>query len=178
MEIIAVIFTLISVYLTIKSSIWCWSTGIIGIVAYLYIFLIQHLYSQSALQIFFIIQSIYGWYYWGKNKEVKYNWISTKKLIIDLVAVLTLLSIFTLLESKTNNPQPMLDVLTTLLSLLATWYMAKKIIFHWLIWIICDIFTVLLFMNQKLYWSAGLYTLLMIMCINGLITWFKLKENE
>ena len=178
-EIIAVLFTLISVHLTIKSNILCWPTGIIGVLAYLYIFYTQNLHFQSLLQLFFVVQSLYGWYYWDNNKKIVYNWISPLKLVDDLCGVLVLLILINiLLKSKIDNPQLTLDILTTLLSLLATWYMAKKVIFHWLVWIICDIFMILLFMKQGLYWSAGLYTLLMFMCINGLVTWFKLKENE
>lgn len=175
MEIIAVIFTLLSVYLTIRLNIWCWLTGIIGIIAYLYIFFTQHLYAQSILQLIFIIQSIYGWYYWDKYKKMVYNTLSYKRILIDLSIVIILSIIFSIFLSKTNNPQPTLDIVTTLLSLLATWYMAKKIIFNWIIWIIADIFSIILFINQGLYYSSFLYIILMIMCINGIIVWNKLK---
>ena len=171
MEIIAVLFTLISVYLTIKSNIWCWITGIIGILAYLYIFYTQQLYAQSVLQIVFIVQSIYGWIYWDFNEKIIYNWIEPKKMILHLSTILVLTIILTLFLSKGSDPQPALDILTSLLSILAMWYMSRKIIFHWIIWIITDLFLIIMFSHQNLFWSVALYFVLMVMCVNGLSTW-------
>ena len=37
LEIIAMTFTLICVYLTSKQNIWCWATGIVGVIAFLII---------------------------------------------------------------------------------------------------------------------------------------------
>ena len=177
-ETLAVLFTLISVYLTIKSNILCWLFGIIGIILYLFIFFKSNLYMQSALQIIFLIQSIFGWYYWDLNKEEIYKFISGRALVIDIIVSIILISISTFFISKNNknvDPQPLLDSITTVLSILATWYMARKVIYHWIIWIIVDIFSIILFLSQHLYYSVGLYILLMFMCVNGMISWVRKK---
>lgn len=173
MEIIAVIFTLWSVYLTIKNKTLCWPIGIIGIGGYLYLFVGERLYAQAILQIIFAIQSFYGWYFWGKHKESKGRTIRNSRFTNDLIWILALTVGFSFLFQHTDNPQPFLDVLTTVLSLYANWYLAKKIIFGWRLWIIADILMVSLFLIQGMYWSGALYILLTWLAIKGLKEWEK-----
>ena len=53
MEIIAVIFSLICVYLTVKKNIWAWGTGLIGVIAYAFVFYDNQLYADFGLQFIF-----------------------------------------------------------------------------------------------------------------------------
>ena len=173
-EIIAVIFTLLSVYLTIKIKIINWPVGIIGILGYAILFFQQHLYAQLVLQVIFILQSIYGWIYWQRDKYNKVIFIEPVKMIIHIIIIMILTPILSFfLKEYTNNPQPELDAVTTLLSLLATWYMAKKIIYNWLIWLLTDFFFVVMFMKQHMYWSVALYLFFIFLVIKGLIQWAK-----
>lgn len=175
MEIIAVIFSLLSVLLAIKIKVLNWPVGIIGILAYMVVFYNNHLYAQAALQIIFIGQSIYGWYYWNKNKTKHPSFIITPlRLLFDLLIVWVLTLILAIcLKKHTNDPQPAFDAITTTLSILATWYMTKKCNYSWLIWIIVDIFFIFMFMFQEMYWSAGLYFIFMLLSIKGLLQWTK-----
>ena len=177
-EIIAVIFSLWSVYLAIKLNIWNWLVGIIGIVAYMVVFIENHLYAQTIVQIIFVGQSIYGWLYWKKNMGPTVVYM-TANVWFDLLVVLGLTIILAIfLEQYTNDPQPFLDTLTTLLSILATLYMTKKYSVSWVIWCLVDILFVYMFLEQKMYWSAGLYILFTILAINGLIQWTKNTSTD
>jgi nicotinamide mononucleotide transporter len=171
-EIIAVVFSLLSVYLTIKMKVVNWPIGIIGIIAYLILFCQQHLYGQAVLQLIFIIQSIYGWIVWKKYNERELCFIPMNTFLRHLMATIVLICVMTFVLGKyTDNPQPAFDSITTLFSLLATWYMAKKIIYNWLVWLMADIYFVLMFLEQKMYWSVGLYFILIFLVIKGLIEW-------
>jgi nicotinamide mononucleotide transporter len=174
MEIIAVIFSLWSVYLAIKVNIWTWLIGLIGILAYFIIFTENHLYAQVVLQVIFFGQSIYGWIYWYSNEKKRPSFtIKPLRLIIDLAVVGVLTPVLALILRSTNDPQPIFDAVTVLLSILATWYMIKKCIFNWLVWCIADVFFIIMFLNQKMYWSAGLYTIFALLSIKGVIQWRK-----
>lgn len=180
MEIIAVIFSLLSVILTIRTKVLCWPVGMVGILAYFIIFINEQLYAQAILQTIFIAQSIYGWIHWGLNTDKKPSFtITPLHLLFHLLIVWVLTLILTLiLDKHTNDPQPAFDAITTLLSILATWYMIKKCSFSWLVWIIVDIFFVIMFMNQGMYWSAGLYFIFTILAIKGLIEWTKNTKTD
>ena len=178
MELIAVILTLICVILTIKSNILCWPFSIISSIAYMYVFGIQHIYFQFIVQIIFIIQSIHGWYYWYRVKDLRIEDDSVTNLIIHLYWVFGLTVItLSFTYGKTDNPVLILDILTTLLSLLGTWYLAVRNIFAWLVWVIADIFFCLMFIKQDMYWSFGLYFLLTILALKGFIQWQKLLKT-
>lgn len=71
-EIIAALFGLVSVWLTVKENIWCWATGLVTVFMYIFIFYEARLYSDMILQIIYVFLQIYGWYYWlhgGKERE-------------------------------------------------------------------------------------------------------------
>lgn len=174
MEELAVILTLVCVALTVRSHIWCWPFSMFASMAYMYVFYEQHIYFQVFLQVIFILQSIYGWVYWNKNKEIKIADASWSRLILHLTIILFVTIVLSVsLRDKTDNPQLTLDILTTLLSLLGTWYLVVRNIFGWLVWVIADVFFVLMFMNQQMYWSMGLYLILLTLAIKGLTTWTK-----
>lgn len=174
MEFIAVFLTLLCVILTIRSNVLCWPVSILSTTAYMYVFAQQHIYFQVVLQVIFIIQSIYGWIYWRANKEIRISKTTWSNAAIHLTIILLLTVILSVsLRGKTDNPQLTLDILTSLLSLLGTWYLAKRNVFAWLIWVIADMFFVIMFMNQQMYWSVALYLILLGLAIKGLIQWTK-----
>src|ERR1700682_5774937 len=63
MEIVAVVMTLVGIVLTIKERISCWPVAIVGILAYLVVFIRARLYADAALQPIYVVQNIYGWWY-------------------------------------------------------------------------------------------------------------------
>ena len=175
MEIIAVVFSLISIIQTIKQNRWCWVTGIIGICAYCFIFYDQKLYCEMLLQVIFIAQSIYGLVNWGETKEdLPVTSLSLNKYALYAGATaLISFNILILLSSNIQSSQPELDVSTTMLSLLATWFLTKKYIDNWVIWILADFLFIIMFINQHLYLSGILYFIFLLLAIKGFKTWKK-----
>ena len=105
-ELIAAVFSLLSVWFSTKSNILCWPFGIIGIIAYIYVFRDQGATSNMILQSFFVIQSIYGWVTWKKE--------GTKKISLfneELSATITTISILN------TSPMKMQNVLVFLIGL-------------------------------------------------------------
>jgi len=171
-EILAVLTTLFCVILTMKSNIWGWPIGIISTVLYFIVFFNQHLYAEAILQIIFTIQGAYGWYYWGKNKAKKPFFISKKRFTCDMIILcISVIFLAHILAVKTDNPEPAYDAVTSMLSIYGTWYLAKKNMYGWVMFIIADFFFIFMFVPEKMFWSAGLYCILLILAINGLIKW-------
>jgi nicotinamide mononucleotide transporter len=173
-EFLAVLTTLSCVILTLKSSIWCWPIGIISTIAYFWVFYHQHLYAEATLQVVFTIQGIFGWYYWYKNKTKKPFFITSKRFTHDLMIMsVSVVFLAHILATNTDNPQPAYDSITSLLSIYGTWYLAKKNIYGWLMFILADFFFIIMFVQQKMPWSAGLYFILLLIAFNGLVKWSK-----
>ena len=64
-----------------------------------------------------------------------------------------------------------LDALTTVMSLAAQYLMNGKRLENWHIWIAADVIYIWVFCDQKLYLSAVLYALFIVMCVAGLKEW-------
>ena len=168
-EIIAVSFSLISVWLTIRKSIWCWPIGIIGILAFLDMFIQEKDWCNMVLQIIFILQSIYGWIYWKHSKNDQVYKMSKIKLTIKITGIIFIMSYF--LTRFFNGNFSLLDSITASLSIMGMILTAYKILESWWFWIIADVFYVILFISSGLYLSAITYFIFLILSTSGYITW-------
>jgi nicotinamide mononucleotide transporter len=177
-EILAVIFSLICVLLTIKENIWQWLFGIIGVLFYFIVFYQAKLYANMWLQIVFEVLQIYGWYQWlhgGKdNGELEISRSPAKvNLLLLLIGLVGTASLTYYFQIYTDNPMPLADTAATVLSLLAQWMLAKKYLENWLVWIAVNVITIILGVARELYLTAGLYVLLFILAILGWNEWLK-----
>jgi len=73
----------------------------------------------------------------------------------------------------TDASAPWVDSFVAVFSLFANWLLAKRKIENWWIWILVDIIYIGLFIFKELYLSAGLYAILLILAIKGLVDWKK-----
>lgn len=172
MEIIAVLFSLISVWLTSKDKIWCWPTGIIGVISFACLFYTKGEWANVGLQFIFLFQSISAWINW-KNPSVKISKIR-KDDFVGLVYVLIILGVFVYSFSLiANSTQPLLDSVTTSLSIAGMFLLVHKNIEAWYCWILADILYVILFLKDELYLSSFIYIVFLVMAIYGYKNWKK-----
>lgn len=172
-ELIAVIFSLISVILTIKVSKYCWYFGIIGVIFYMIVFYQSKLWGNFGLQFIFLLQNIIGIVNWNIN-NTKISYIKNKlKLIFYTVLLYPIFYII----SK-NSSMPVCDSIITLFSIIATYLLVYKKIESWIYWLIVDIIAVYMFYKSELYLSTTLYFIFTITAIIGLINWIKILKNE
>ena len=178
MEIIAVVLTLLCVWLTSKRSIWCWPVGIASALSYMCVFYLSGSIANMWLQPLYVIQSIYGWLFWRKRSDEKFLLtISPKRFLVDLSIVFVLTVLLSTFLSNNNDIQPTYDAITTLLSILGTWYISRKNAYGWLTFLIADIFFTFMFLSQERYLSAILYVVLAGMCVYGLVEWIKPEKK-
>jgi len=179
-EIIAVVFSLICVILTIRRSIWCWPTGIVGVLFYGLVFYDAKLYSDMVLQGFYLLQCIYGMEKWMQSGiDTKKKFIKTERLSLAPAishvgaSILLWLLLYQLMTTYTDASLSMIDAALSVLSIIANYYLAKRILESWFIWIVVDVAYVGVFMYKGLYLSSGLYALFFVMAIYGLLEWKK-----
>jgi nicotinamide mononucleotide transporter len=182
-ELLAVITTLICVWLTIKRHIWSWPIGIIAVILYSIVFWKTKLYSDFGLQFIFLIQSIIGWITWKNHLEDKYHTrVEVLSGIGRLFYITTGIGLYVVLafimKEYTNASVPWVDSFVAVFSLIANWLLAKRKIESWIIWILVDIIYIGLFIYKGLYFSAGLYYILLLMALQGFKKWsYKIDEK-
>jgi nicotinamide mononucleotide transporter len=124
---------------------------------------------------FFI--SIYGWITWAnkKNSNKAILHVSRAGLKMIFIILFSIAILFFLLgyvlENYTDSPLPYWDSLTTAGSIVATWMLAKKILEHWIIWVIVDLIAFGLYINKGLYPTAVLFAVYTAMAIVGYLQW-------
>ena len=69
LEIAATAFTLLSVILSVKRSLWQFPTGLAGVTLGFFVFWRAELYSSAVLQPIFIAALAYGWWYWLRGDQ-------------------------------------------------------------------------------------------------------------
>ena len=183
-ELVAVVMTLVGIVLTIKERISCWPMAIVGILAYLVVFVRARLYADAALQPIYVVQNIYGWWYWARGGErghgqapiVILDWPSRLRWLAGTVAVSLLVG--AALARWTNAAAPYADAALSTTSLVANWFLAKKVLENWWLWITVNVGYVILFWRKHLLLSAGLYAVLLALALVGLMEWQRSRSRQ
>ena len=159
---------------------------------YIYIFYNAGLYADFAINIYYLLIAIYGWFAWkysfqifpssskkSREEELKISSIP-KKIWMRLIPVYLILQfiITWVLITYTNSNVPWLDSFTTSVSIIAMWMLARKYIEQWLVWIVVDVVSVGLYIYKDLYFTSVLYALYAVIAILGYIKWKKMMQLE
>ena len=164
------------VWLCMKEKIINFPVGIINITIFFFMFWNQKLYGSAVLQVFFLILSIWGWIVWLRGlRNTKSVAVSKDITIIEATIGLIIGSIATYgfgrYLATTGDPSPYLDASLAIFSIVAQYFMSKKVIQCWYIWISVDVVSVWVYGHSGLYITTGLYFIFMCMCIKGLMDW-------
>jgi nicotinamide mononucleotide transporter len=180
-EVLGVVTSLVYLYFSVRQIIWLWPFGILSSVLFIWIFFFSRFYADMGLQVYYLGVSIYGWIYWVKGRQHKSGPKKlpvtniTSRLIWTLSAVgmVTFLGIVAILKNFTDSDVPWGDGFTTAASIIATWMLARKILEHWLVWIVVDAIAAALYFYKGLYPSSVLYLIYSVIAIFGYIQWKK-----
>ncbi|PLX11310.1 MAG: nicotinamide mononucleotide transporter [Marinilabiliales bacterium] len=190
LEIIAVIFGLLSVWYAKKANILVYPTGIISVLIYVNICFESQLYADMGINAFYFIMSVYGWIMWSRknvsSKERKISWSSAKLnifsfvfFVFSLFVTIGLLKIFKGDDaSYWSSYVPYIDTFTTAISVVAMLQMALKKIENWILWIIVDLVSVPLYFYKGLIFTSLQYAVFLILAILGYFEWKRIIQQE
>jgi nicotinamide mononucleotide transporter len=179
-EIFGVVTGILYVILEVRQNKLLWPLGLITSAAYVFIFFQGKFYADMGLQVYYVLISIYGWYYWSRGGErsdtgvLPVVRISKKQvLILLLVFALSWTGIYFLLVHLTDSTVPLGDSFTTALAIVATWMLTRKIIEQWFLWIIANLVSIALYIYKGLYPTVILYAVYAVMAVYGYREWRK-----
>ena len=184
LELTGTVFGITGVWLTVKKNSWCFPTGIVNVTLYAWLFYQSKLYADALLQLVYIALLIYGWYVWtrGKNTEnpLPVSRTSIKMMMLFFLSIcLATAGIGTFFRYNTDASLPYVDSLTTSMSLVAQWMVAKKKIENWLVWIVADVIYISMYITKHLYLTSLLYFIFIILAVIGWQQWKKdIKTDE
>ena len=205
-EAVGTVFGLICIWYASKEKIFNFYFGLINVTLFAIIFYQIQLYANLLLQIFFFAMNFYGLYAWGKpaanNDSLKIRWLSKPQLILTIVVSLIAIAILakfinlffntlTIIAVKLmqlvipsiampvlqSDPYPLMDAAVTVLSIVAMVQMTRKLVENWIVWVVIDLISIVLYAKQGVYFMALEYVLLTAIAFNGCTTWIKIARN-
>ena len=180
LEVLGVLYGLISVWYAKKNNIWVYPTGMISTAIFVYLLLKWSLLGDMLINGYFFVMSAYGWFYWTRKKEEVYvNPISTtvRKEYFTSAALFigSLLFIYWIyvLFDKWNDWTAYVDTFTTAIFFVGMWLMARRKIENWIFWIVGDIISVPLYITKGLTFTSCQYLIFTFVAVFGYIAWKK-----
>ena len=181
LEAIAVLFGLLSVWYSMKENILVYPTGIISVLIYIYITFNYKLYADTGINFYYLVASIYGWYFWtntkGDRPQIKITKLTRSEwFITGGLGILSFILIRFGLD-YTDSDVPTWDSITTSTAIVGMWLMARKKLENWIAWIITDLIAVPLYYYKDLYLTSFQFLVFTILAFMGYFAWRKTYEQ-
>ena len=188
LDMLTTILGLAYILLQYRASIWLWAVGIamesFGIV----LFYQKGLYADCGMELYYLVMSIYGFISWkylhhgsgSDNKSEKPVTHFEDRYILPwtIGTLLIWRAIYYFLAHHTDSRVPIADSFTTALSIVGIWALAKKYLEHWLIWIVVDAVSSILYFSKDIPFKASLYALYVVIAILGYMKWKRMMANS
>lgn len=185
LEVLGVLFGLISVWYAKKNNIWVYPTGMISTAIFVYLLLKWSLLGDMLINGYFFVMSAYGWYYWTRKKEEVYvNPISTtvRKEYFTSAALFigSLLFVYWIyvLFDKWNDWTAYVDTFTTAIFFVGMWLMARRKIENWIFLFIGDFISIPLYFYKGLTLTSIQYIIFTAIAIYGYRSWKKILNKS
>ena len=184
-EIIAVVFGVLSVWYAHKVNIWVFPLGIINVLIYIYICISARLYANAGINVVYFLTNVYGWYNWSRtNEDQSVLQISRNTNIQNLLWFLSAIVMYVIIvwilrtahQTDTvylNSILPWIDGMNTSFFLCATVLMTMKKVENWWFWIAGNVLSIPVYFSQGLYFTSLQYAIFLVIAIMGLKEWNK-----
>lgn len=200
-EAIGTVFGLLCIWCASREKIINYLFGLINVTLFAAIFFQIQLYASLLLQVFFFAANIYGWYAWSRQNEeqeaaLKVRWLSRQQtlvlgsvcivaillmtLFIDpvfatltriMLALLHTVGVSVAMPELQPDAFPFWDSTMLVLSIAAMVLMTRKYVENWLLWVIVNVISVVIFARQGVYAMSLEYLLLTFIALNGSRMW-------
>lgn len=184
LEIIAVVFGILSVWFSKKNNILVYPTGMISTSIFTYLLFKWILLGDMMINAYYFMMSIYGWYIWTRkvnNIVTPISKVSSPEKITSLIIFFFSLSfvygIYNYFD-KWGSYISYIDNFTTAIFFVAMWLMANRKIENWIFWIIGNIISIPLYFYKGLTFTSIQYIIFTVIAISGYYTWKKILDNS
>lgn len=185
LEIIVFLFGIISVYFAKQQNIWVFPTGLIATILSVFLLYRAGYLADMTINFYYSIMSVYGWYQWakpnlkGETLQVSRTTLN-EKIIGLLLFIFTIMVTFTIYKffEVTLETENYVDLFTSGLFFTAMWYMAKKKLENWTLWIVGDVITIPLYAYKGLGILSLQYVVFTVLAVLGYLEWKKQVDKQ
>lgn len=180
LEIIATVTFVAYLVLQILHSKYMWFLYIPSCVCAALNFFNSATWAFAALNIYYVTMGFVGIMHWRRDSAkvqeapdgaIILNHLPRKILIISAVITAVGIPALYFLLRALADPNPLLDSITTTLSIIGTWWLTRSYIQQWWIWIVADLFAIWMNVNLGNKWFVLQFFLCIISSFIGLWNW-------
>lgn len=179
---VAVFFGVAEVLLAKRNNVLLYPAGLIGTVLSIVLLLEAQLYAETLLNIYYIVMSIYGWWFWLRKRNepavpitytTKPEWIITA-----LITFVGWLVLYLILKNFTPSNVPVWDAFVSASAWAGTWLLTRRKIENWLVLNLSNLFAMPLLFYKNLPMFALLTIFLFAVAIFGYFDWKKIYRQQ
>lgn len=180
LELVAIFFGLLSVWLAKKNNILVFPTGIINTAIYVFLLWKWNLLGDMVINFYYVIMSIYGWYHWSRKKDdvnqykiaksTKSEWLYSLYIFITTIVLVIAVYLF---FDKFTHWTSYVDTFVTGIFFSGMWLMARRKIENWLFWIVGDIISIPMYFVKGYTFTSIQYLIFTIIAFYGYREWKK-----
>ncbi|WP_313689022.1 nicotinamide riboside transporter PnuC [Pantoea sp.] len=202
-EAVGTVAGLLCIWLASLEKIINYFFGLINVTLFAVIFFQIQLYASLLLQLFFFVANVYGWYAWSRQNaaqeaELKIRWLPLPKalgwgaacvlgiglmtLYIDpvfaflthiTVSMMQGIGLHVVMPQLQPDAFPFWDSCMMVLSIVAMILMTRKYVENWLLWVVINVISVMIFARQGVYAMSLEYVILTLIALNGSRLWIQ-----
>lgn len=178
------------VVLLAKGKISNYYFGIINCITYAYVAYNYRYYGEVMLNIgYYLPMQFVGFFIWSKNRKnldrgnVNIKIMTNKQRIFWSIICIVSIFGYGLILKYLNGKLPFVDATSTILSVIAMILMARLYLEQWILWLIVDAVTIIMWFVVMIQGGNDISILIMWIAFlvtgcYGLINWIKLYNNE
>lgn len=178
----AVALGVAEVLFAMSNKIWLYPTGIASILLSAYILFQSGLYAECLLNGYYLVMSVYGWWYWIKKRDrpaVKISACNKNDwMIVSIITFPGFVLLAFILKKFTPSTVPLWDAWVSSTAWAGMWLLAKRKIENWILLNISNAFAIPLLFYKHLPLYAALTIFLFIVAIQGFIKWNKIMRQD
>ena len=183
LEIVAFVLALACIVCNLFEVHWGWPLTIASSLLYFYLFYANKLYGDAWLQIFFAFIAVWGWWQWlyGRrfirtnspvSEKLKISWLPRLyRWAVGLIWLPAWLLLGLLLARTTDTDVAWLDAFPTAGSIIGQVLLGRKYLENWLVWLLVNLVSTVLFAYKNLWLTAVLYLIFAGLSIVGYLRW-------
>ncbi len=185
--------------LEIRQSNWMWMFQLLSAAAAMVSFFIGGLYASSALNLYYVVMAFVGFIHWRQDDrlkdvspapgmadcgsnitddsqkqtsvEIHLRHLPLKTALVSLALLLAGTAALFFLLRFLDDPKSVADAGATILSAIATWWLAKSYPQQWLLWIVADAVSAWICLTQGMTAMSLLYVIYALSAIYGYVHW-------
>ena len=183
LESVGTVLGVANIVLLVRRSIWNYPCGIASVAVLGYVFFHTQLFSDTLLQVFFVVVQVVGWVVWLRHREPDGELVVARMdgREIGLALMGTAVGAVALglvMKTYAHAAFPFWDATVAAASVVGQLLLTWRKMENWLWWIGANVISIVIYNLKGLHILSGLYGFYLAMAVVGFVGWTKTRAKQ